>query len=101
MTAPATAGGSSSMPWKWRIFLASLVVLAISVAPGPTGDFASSFLHGLGTVGCKISHTTCVTSTQNTVDQLNPMVQVSTACTVRPPPRITGPMPRCPAGREG
>lgn len=85
MTAPAAAGGASSMPWKWRLFLASLVILAISVAPGPTGDFTSAFLHGLGTVGCKVSHTTCVTSTQPLTDQVNPLQQVNT--------RLYGPAP--------
>jgi hypothetical protein len=78
MTAPATAGGST-MPWRWRLVLAALVTLAVAVAPGPTGDFAASFLHGLGAIGCRISETSCVTDMSP--DQLNPLVQVNTHTT--------------------
>jgi len=74
MTAPAAAGGNSLSP-KWRLGLAALVVLAVAGAPGPVGSFTVAFLHGLGDIGCRVSHTSCVTEVDP--NQLNPLYQVN------------------------
>jgi hypothetical protein len=79
MTAP-TSTANSGPSWK-RIGILVLAVLAVTNAPGPTGEFTARFVHGLGDIGCRVSHTTCF---EDTTAELNPLHQVSTRVETQP-----------------
>lgn len=74
MTAP-TGGGGGATPWKAKWAAIIIAALAVSTAPAAVGGFAAAFFHGLGTIGCHLSPSSC---TPEGTPQLNPMKSVET-----------------------